>query len=147
MKILTLEDYQKAGETFWPKYWYIAKELGEDVKPEQSLKLWKRWWCRIEDSSRRKTMHHLDLTRRKMTETQQKRKAKLSDSFGGTVEKDIPADAEWIDEAFYIKKTRFGLYTSILKGPLGQHFITGATYEGVLTMSRWHLKCLQEGTR
>ena len=28
-KILTLEDYQKAGETFWPKYWYIAKELGE----------------------------------------------------------------------------------------------------------------------
>ena len=29
MKILTLEDYQKAGETFWPKYWYIAKELGD----------------------------------------------------------------------------------------------------------------------
>ena len=53
-----------------------------------------------------------------MTETQQKRKAKLSDSFGGTVEKDIPADAEWIDEAFYIKKTRFGLYTSILKEAL-----------------------------
>ena len=25
MKILTLEDYQKAGETFWPKYWYIAQ--------------------------------------------------------------------------------------------------------------------------
>ena len=39
MKILTLEDYQKAGETFWPKYWYIAKELGEDVKPEQVLKV------------------------------------------------------------------------------------------------------------
>ena len=29
MKILTLEDYQKAGETFWPKYWYVAGELGE----------------------------------------------------------------------------------------------------------------------
>ena len=42
-----------------------------------------------------------------MTETQQKHKAKLSDSFGGTVEKDIPADAEWIDEAFYIKKTHY----------------------------------------
>ena len=32
MKLLTLEDYQKAGETFWPKYWYVAKELGEDAK-------------------------------------------------------------------------------------------------------------------
>ena len=39
MKVLTLEDYQKAGETFWPKYWYVAKELGEDAKPEQVLKV------------------------------------------------------------------------------------------------------------
>ena len=39
MKLLTLEDYQKAGENFWPKYWYIAKELGEDAKPEQVLKV------------------------------------------------------------------------------------------------------------
>ncbi|WLW37314.1 hypothetical protein [Synechococcus phage S-RS29] len=39
MKILTLEDYQKAGESFWPKYWYIAKELGEDAKPEDVLKV------------------------------------------------------------------------------------------------------------
>ena len=43
---------------------------------------------------------------------------------------------------FYIKKTRFGLYTSIAKNPLGQHFITGATHEDrSITMSRWHLKC------
>ena len=42
----------------------------------------------------------------------------LSVSLGGTIEKDIPADVEWIDDAFYIKKTRFGLYTSILKDPL-----------------------------
>lgn len=70
----------------------------------------------------------------------------LSDSLGGTIEKDIPEDVEWIDDAFYIKKTRFGLYTSILKDPLGAHFITGATYDGVLTVSRWHLKSLQEGT-
>ena len=80
-----------------------------------------------------------------MIETEQ-RKAKLSDSFGGTVEKNIPEDVVWIDDAFYIKETRFGLFTSILKEPLGQHFITGATHEGVLTMSRWHLQCLQEGT-
>jgi hypothetical protein len=32
MKLLTLEDYQKAGETFWPKYWYIAKELNRSIK-------------------------------------------------------------------------------------------------------------------
>ena len=38
-KILTLEDYQKAGETFWPKYWYIAKELGEGAKTEDILKV------------------------------------------------------------------------------------------------------------
>jgi|TARA_B100001094_G_C18164222_1_gene791082 hypothetical protein len=39
MKLLTLEDYQKAGETFWPKYWYIAKELGEGAKAEDILQV------------------------------------------------------------------------------------------------------------
>ena len=39
MKILTLEDYQKAGETFWPKYHYVAKELGYDAKPEDILRV------------------------------------------------------------------------------------------------------------
>ena len=39
MKTLTLEDYQKAGETFWPKYWYVAKELGEGAKAEDILKV------------------------------------------------------------------------------------------------------------
>ena len=81
-----------------------------------------------------------------MSDIDTKRKPRLEDSFGGTVEKNIPEDVEWIDDAFYIKKTRFGLYTSILKNPLGQHFITGATMEGVITISRWHLMCLQEGT-
>jgi hypothetical protein len=36
---VTLEDYQKAGETFWPKYWYVAKELGEGAKAEEILKV------------------------------------------------------------------------------------------------------------
>ena len=81
-----------------------------------------------------------------MTETKIKQTPKLSSSFGGTVEKNIPEDVVWIDDAFYIKETRLGLYTSILKEPLGQHFITGATKDGVLTVSRWHLKCLQEDT-
>ena len=71
---------------------------------------------------------------------------KLPTSFGGTVEKNIPENVEWIDDCFYIKETRFGLYTSILKEPLGQHFITGATKGGVETMTRWHLMCLQDGS-
>ncbi len=70
----------------------------------------------------------------------------LSDSYGGTVEKDIPDDVVWYDDAFYIKETRFGLFTSILKNPLGQHFLTGATKDGVIEMSRWHLKCAQDGS-
>ena len=38
MKLLTLDDYQKAGETFWPKYWYVSKELGEGAKTEDIIK-------------------------------------------------------------------------------------------------------------
>ena len=63
----------------------------------------------------------------------------LSTSLGGTVETDIPDDVEWIDDAFYVKKTRFGLFTSVLKKPLGQHFLTGGDRESVIIMSRWHL--------
>ena len=39
MKILTLEDYKKAGEQFWDKYWYVSKELGEDAKTEDIIKV------------------------------------------------------------------------------------------------------------
>ena len=39
MKLLTLEDYQKAGEHFWDKYWYVSKELGEGAKVEDTLKV------------------------------------------------------------------------------------------------------------
>ena len=63
-----------------------------------------------------------------------------------TVEKEIPEGVVWIDDAFYIKMTRFNLYISVLKDPLGSHFLTGATEDGVIEMSRWHLKSLQEGT-
>ena len=70
----------------------------------------------------------------------------METTLGGTIEKHIPDDVEWIDDAFYIKETRFGLYTSILKQPLGAHFLTGATRDGVIKMSRWHLMCLQDGT-
>ena len=39
MKLLTLEDYEKAGEQFWPKYNYVAHELGENAKTEDILKV------------------------------------------------------------------------------------------------------------
>ena len=87
----------------------------------------------------------MDLTKKKMIQTTTS-KPKLSNSLGGTVETDIPKDVVWYDDAFYIKETRFGLYTSVLKEPYGAHFITGPTHDAVLTISRWHLKCLQDGS-
>tara|TARA_B100001778_G_C18481695_1_gene580650 strand:- start:369 stop:614 length:246 start_codon:yes stop_codon:yes gene_type:complete len=54
-------------------------------------------------------------------------------------------EVDWIDDAFYIRKTRFGLFTSVRKDT-EKDFLTGATFEAVLDMSRWHLKCEQEGT-
>ncbi len=79
--------------------------------------------------------------------TEQK-KPTLASTLGpnNTIEKNIPDNVVWIDDAFYIKKSMFGLFTSILKEPLGAHFLTGATEDGVTEMSRWHLKCLQDGT-
>ena len=38
-KPITLQDYIDAGDEFWPKYWYVAKELGRDSKPEEVLKV------------------------------------------------------------------------------------------------------------
>ena len=35
---------------------------------------------------------------------------------------------------------------SILKEPYGARFLTGSTEKGVIEMTRWHLKCLQDGT-
>ena len=76
------------------------------------------------------------------------KKLTLASTLGSnnTTEKNIPDDVVWIDDAFYVKKSVFGLFTSILKEPLGAHFLTGATEDGVIKMSRWHLKCLQDGT-
>ena len=39
MKTITLDEYKEAGEEFFPKYFYIAKELGESSKPEEILKV------------------------------------------------------------------------------------------------------------
>ena len=38
-KPVTLEEYKNAGEEFFPKYYYVAKELGGDAKPEEIIKV------------------------------------------------------------------------------------------------------------
>ena len=51
---------------------------------------------------------------------------------------------EVIDECFKVWETRFGLFaTETLEG---RKMLTGATRDGVIEMTRWHLKCEQEGT-
>ena len=82
------------------------------------------------------------------TEATTQRIPTLQDSIGDspTIESNIPEDVEWIDDAFYVKKTRYGLHTSVLKEPLGANFITALEYDACLSVTRWHLKCLQDGT-
>jgi hypothetical protein len=56
----------------------------------------------------------------------------------------VPEGAELIDECFYVWETRYGLYSTMTKE--GRQMMTGATKDGVTVMTRWHLKCEQEGT-
>ena len=53
------------------------------------------------------------------------------------------AEHEWIDDAFRLEKGRF-MWKSVLKD--GKDFIFGLEKQTVLEVSRWHLKCIQEGT-
>ena len=52
-------------------------------------------------------------------------------------------DMELIDDAFYVQETRF-MWKSVLKD--GKDFLFGMKKQDVVSMSRWHLKCLQDGT-
>ena len=56
----------------------------------------------------------------------------------------VPEGAELIDDVFYVWETRFGLYSTMTKE--GRKMLTGCTKDGVVTMTRWHLKCEQDGT-
>jgi hypothetical protein len=55
-----------------------------------------------------------------------------------------PEGAELIDEVFYVWETRYGLFATMTKE--GRKMLTGATKDGVTVMTRWHLKCEQDGT-
>ena len=59
------------------------------------------------------------------------------------VEVQVPKGAELIDECFYVWETRYGLFSSMTKN--GRRMLTGAYKDNVTIMTRWHLKCEQEG--
>jgi len=54
------------------------------------------------------------------------------------------AEVEWIDDAFYVEKG-FALWKSVRKDT-GKDFLFALTKEAVIDMTRWHLKCEQDGT-
>ena len=55
----------------------------------------------------------------------------------------IEPDEVIYDEAFVVRESRFGLFNSTTVK--GRKMLTGATKDGVILMTRWHLKCEQEG--
>lgn len=52
-------------------------------------------------------------------------------------------DVETIDECFSVWETRFGLFQS--ETLEGRSMLTSPTREACIEMTRWHLKCEQEG--
>ena len=56
---------------------------------------------------------------------------------------ELREDETVYDEAFVVRETRYGLYQS--HTVKGRAMLTGADEENVMIMTRWHLKCEQEG--
>ena len=54
------------------------------------------------------------------------------------------AEVDWIDNSFYVEKG-FSLWKSVRKDT-GKDFLFALTKEKVTEMTRWYLKCEQEGT-
>ena len=54
------------------------------------------------------------------------------------------AEHEWIDDCFRVFETRMGLWSTETKE--GRKMLTGMKKEDVVSMTRWHLKCEQDGT-
>jgi hypothetical protein len=55
-----------------------------------------------------------------------------------------PEDAETIDDAFWIKKQRWGTFVSV--GPDDLEIITALTEEQCVSATRWYLKGLQDNS-
>lgn len=54
------------------------------------------------------------------------------------------AEYEWIDDCFRVYKRRTGLYSTVTKE--GRELLTGLTEESTIRMTRFMLKCEQDGT-
>jgi len=61
-----------------------------------------------------------------------------------TQEVKVPEGAVLIDEVFFVWETRFGLYATMTTK--GRKTLTGLDRQGTIEMTRWHLKCEQDGT-
>ena len=57
---------------------------------------------------------------------------------------ELPENAELIDQTFYVWETRYGLWSTMTQE--GRKMLTGGTKDAVVSMTRWHLKCEQDGT-
>ena len=55
----------------------------------------------------------------------------------------VPDGSVLIDDCFYVWETRFGLFSTMTTK--GREMLTGAVKDNVIMMTRWHLKCEQEG--
>ena len=53
-------------------------------------------------------------------------------------------EVDWIDGCFRVWETRCGLWQSETKE--GRKMLTGLKKDDVIDMTRWHLKCEQDGT-
>ena len=65
---------------------------------------------------------------------------------GNTKPKMVPENAKLIDDAFYVVETRFMWKSMRQVDGEWKDFLFGLTEKIVTDMSRWHLKCEQEGT-
>jgi len=57
---------------------------------------------------------------------------------------EIPDGSILIDDTFYVWKTRYGLHSTMTKE--GRKMLTSLKKDDAIMMTRWHLKCEQEGT-
>lgn len=54
------------------------------------------------------------------------------------------AEYEWIDDCFRVYKRRSGLYSTVTKE--GRELLSGLDSESTIRMTRFMLKCEQDGT-
>ena len=57
---------------------------------------------------------------------------------------EIRTNEELIDDCFHVWETQFGLWKSETKE--GRKMLTSLTRDDVVSMTKWHLKCEQDGT-